>query len=630
MNIFEKSKWIWLPSGECDDQYAEFFDTVTYVGGPMSVRLSADSDYTLFVNGTYAASGQYGDFEHYKIYDTIDITPFLRDGENSLTFLVYHCGTGTSRYAPAKAGLIYEIASASGIAGFSSETTQCRQSPFYQSGFCVLVSTQLGYTFSYDANGDPDTPTVPAACVNKHCTFYPRPIKKSAVLPRKEPASVTRRSDTHYLIDLGGEVVGLPHLAFDTAAAQKITVAWGEHINDGGVRRVIAYRHFYFEYHAHAGHNVFTEYMLRLGCRYVEIFSEAPITLHYGGVLPQVYETEELPCEIADPLDRRIYDICVNTLKLCMMEHYVDCPWREQALYAFDSRNQMLFGYDAFRGGNAAYARANLKLIGMDRRSDGLLSITHPCGIGLLIPSFSLHYIRAVWEYTDFSGDTTLAAEVFAKLTEILETFVSHRADGLIPVIRHPDYWNFYDWSPHADRGRNTDATPDLFFNALFVLALRSYESICRALDRESPFEALCSEILAGIRSAFLRENSLFAVQTDEDAYTELGNALAVLAGAASGEEARHICDVIASGAMISCSLSNRIFVYQALLETDAQKYRDAILTDIRTRYQAMLDFGSDTVWETEAGDNGKAGSLCHGWSAIPVYVWHKLGIAVR
>ena len=136
MNIFEKSKWIWLPSGECDDQYAEFFDTVTYVGGPMSVRLSADSDYTLFVNGTYAASGQYGDFEHDKICDTIDITLFLRDGENSLTFLVYHCGTGTSRYAPAKAGLIYEIASASGIAGFSSETTQCRQSPFYQSGFC--------------------------------------------------------------------------------------------------------------------------------------------------------------------------------------------------------------------------------------------------------------------------------------------------------------------------------------------------------------------------------------------------------------------------------------------------------------------------------------------------------------
>ena len=41
--------------------------------------------------------------------------------------------------------------------------------------------------------------------------------------------------------------------------------------------------------------------------------------------------------------------ICLNTLKLCMTEHYVDCPRQEQCLYAFDSRNQMLVGYTAFQ-----------------------------------------------------------------------------------------------------------------------------------------------------------------------------------------------------------------------------------------------------------------------------------------
>ena len=34
-----------------------------------------------------------------------------------------------------------------------------------------------------------------------------------------------------------------------------------------------------------------------------------------------------------------------------MMEHYVDTPWREQCLYAFDARNQMLCGYYAFENG---------------------------------------------------------------------------------------------------------------------------------------------------------------------------------------------------------------------------------------------------------------------------------------
>ena len=40
-----------------------------------------------------------------------------------------------------------------------------------------------------------------------------------------------------------------------------------------------------------------------------------------------------------------------------------------------------------------------------------------------------------------------------------------------------------------------------------------------------------------------------------------------------------------------------------------------------------MLDAGSDTVWETilgEADFNG-AGSLCHGWSALPVYYYEVL-----
>ena len=77
MKTFEKSKWIWLASGECADQYAEFLDTVCHFGEKTVINISADSDYALFVNGCYAASGQYGDYEHYKIYDTVDIASAL-------------------------------------------------------------------------------------------------------------------------------------------------------------------------------------------------------------------------------------------------------------------------------------------------------------------------------------------------------------------------------------------------------------------------------------------------------------------------------------------------------------------------------------------------------------------------
>ena len=39
-----------------------------------------------------------------------------------------------------------------------------------------------------------------------------------------------------------------------------------------------------------------------------------------------------------------------------------------------------------------------------------------------------------------------------------------------------------------------------------------------------------------------------------------------------------------------------------------------------------MLDAGCQTFWETEEGADafGKAGSLCHGWSAVPIYIFGK------
>jgi hypothetical protein len=50
-------------------------------------------------------------------------------------------------------------------------------------------------------------------------------------------------------------------------------------------------------------------------------------------------------------------------------------------------------------------------------------------------------------------------------------------------------------------------------------------------------------------------------------------------------------------------------------------------LEDIDRRWGKMLEAGATTFWETEDGYkafNG-AGSLCHGWSAIPVYYYHIL-----
>ena len=447
MKVFKKSKWIWIAQGECEDQYADFCDKIIFDGTEAIMNISCDSDYELYINGDFVNSNQYGDYEHYKIYDTLDITDCLKAGENSIHILVYHCGADNSRYRKASAGLIYEIASDNDILAYSSEKTLSRLNPSYVSEKKLLVSSQLGFSFEYDATKVSGDGYADSVSVSKDCNFYPRPVDKGVLLDRKEIKQIIRYDGNHYLIDLGEEVVGVPTLELVSPTEQKITIAWGEHIDDGCVRKSIGNRNFYFEYVACRGANKFTNHMLRLGARYLEVFSEDDIEIDYVGIIPQIIEVKEKPCRIDDDLDRKIYEACINTLHLCMMEHYVDCPWREQALYAFDSRNQMLSGYYAFENGNAKYARANLKLMCEDRRDDGLLSICYPCGVSLAIPSFSLHYITAMKEYIDHTGDASLATEYVDKMRGILDEFKNNMENGLVYTFAGKNMWNFYDWS---------------------------------------------------------------------------------------------------------------------------------------------------------------------------------------
>ena len=67
--------------------------------------------------------------------------------------------------------------------------------------------------------------------------------------------------------------------------------------------------------------------------------------------------------------------------------------------------------------------------------------------------------------------------------------------------------------------------------------------------------------------------------------------------------------------------------LYDALLSVD-ESYKDYILADMTDKYSYMLEEGATTFWETIEGWRafGNAGSLCHGWSALPVYYFHVLG----
>ena len=626
MEVFNQSKWIWINKEQNKDEHGEFFASFITKKKPTVCRLSCDGDYTLFINNRYIASNQYGDFEHYKIYDEIDISEYLIDGQNEISILVWHLGEDSSRYINAQAGVIFEVEQDGKIILSSDEKILCRESQAYKKGYCKKITGQLGCSFLYNANKENGGQLVPATVVEKACHFYRRPTEKLQLLPKKEIV-VLKNEANYYLIDLGEETVGLPVLEFTSSRQQKILVAWGEDLHNGHVRRIIGERDFSFEYIAKQGENAYTNYMLRLGCRYLELYSEQPIQLKYLGLIPQIYFVQERPFEAESLLDKQIYDVCVRALKLCMMEHYVDTPWREQCLYAFDSRNQMLCGYYAFEKGNAEYARANLLLMSKDKREDGLLSICYPCGMDLTIPSFSLYYVMAVKEYIENTGDIALGEEVYEKLISIVEVFLKNRKDGLVCTFEGINHWNFYDWSEYLEGELHEYDTvhPDLMINCLFIIALENLQEIARRINKSFVYDEILVETKAKAKTAFYDEKTgVYALTQGGKEFTTLGNALAILSGLADNADA--LCEKIAKDELSGCSLSMKCFKYDALLLTDKEKWKGQVLDEIRKDYKKMLDAGATSVWETIDGASAfdNAGSLCHGWSAIPVYYLNK------
>jgi len=359
--MFKEAKWIWYDTVGTQNSYGEFYGE--FYADSAVCKISCDGDYTLFINGEYASSNQYGDFEHYKSVDEIDITPYLKSGKNILAILVWHFGKDVQRYKRYSPGVICEILSGDVVVFATNKKTMCRKSQAYVSSFGRELSPQLGFSYKYDSTKEDlwtqgQVNSFKSACLaDKKCNFVPRPNKKLR-LGDFVSATLVSQSQNRYVYDLGREYVGLLSFEICTDTVTLINISYGECLENGQVKRKIVNRDFSIDYISAKGKNSYTNYMLRFACRYLEINSEGDVAINKIGLIPQYYPVKERDFEFLSGDEYEIYKACLNTLKLCMMEHYVDCPWREQCLYAFDSRNQMLSGYSAFENGNFDYAKA--------------------------------------------------------------------------------------------------------------------------------------------------------------------------------------------------------------------------------------------------------------------------------
>lgn len=705
--VFQKAAWIWRQGEAGQDEFCDFLATVTVPapaveGKRYYLHIASDSNYTVWMNGRLCTFGQYADYPDYKIYDRVDITDSLRAGENRMVTVVWYYGIDSQTYRKGVAGLIYEIVDGDGtVIAHTDEQVLSRLSRDYVSGRGDLISGQLGPTYHYDmraydgfieAGGegfeksrtipsistdfhirpnqklvlaDRMTPSIcrtgcfqyttdaPVAAYNMQYAAvsgrYPREMMKSGDMRFGSPVRFVSESEEYpgvmFIVDLGEESAGFLDIDLELPHDARIDVGYGEHLKDGVCRTSI--RGFFCEIEGKAGRNAYLHTFRRFGCRYIQFFVHASeVTVHYAGLRPTLYPLKHKEYKSGNLLRETIYKVCQNTLQQCLHEHYEDCPWREQALYTMDSRNQMLCGYYAFNETEAA--RASLDLIAHGLRDDGLLMLCYPAGKDFPIPSFSCMYFVQMDEYIRYSGDTTLAAEHFDVLERILAAFEARRQpEGVIENFYgsapsgHNDYWNFYEWSPTMSGAfGETQRRLECPLNCMYSLALGAMANICEALgkpDRATACRARAAGINEAVAKLFYNPATKLFESFDiihRGQYSVLTQSLAMLCGAARDVDTSVMLRVMETNGKADVgvtvypnTLSMNAFRFDALIALNREKYAPVILDELDRDYLYMLRNGATTFWETICGadDFSDAGSLCHGWSALPVYYYELL-----
>ena len=400
--------------------------TVDYTVSDGELLIAADSDFIVTLDGIELDRGQYSDDPLRKSFTAVKL-PVLTPGEHLLAVKVYYIGSDFSTYSPGLPGLYIALHGKDFYLEGDAEFKTLAD-PAFQHGAGAKITPQLGFCTFYDlqkeiAWSDPalddsaweNAKVLERAedCLTCMRPAIPRPVMRDFVPAKlhscgvraKSPVDVSnlnaaekmslaccyRSTETpeipcvlghqpHYgpvsgglwaIADLGYEETGFVEFELDAPAGTVIYYAHGEHIDDGHVRTDLYTRAFADTVIWKGGRQSFQLPFRRVGARYLELHIEFPnggysVELFRVGVVPwRVTLPEPGAFDCSDEKLNILHRNSLHSLELCMHDHYEDCPWREQSLYTYDSRWQMIYGY--YTWGNYDFAAASMALLRRDR-----------------------------------------------------------------------------------------------------------------------------------------------------------------------------------------------------------------------------------------------------------------------
>lgn len=508
----------------------------------------------------------------------------------------------------------------------------------------LSLKTRL-YAEALEGGGDACAETAHALIGGEGpATLRTQPGRDTALLFAFDPYQVGRP-----FIDFtahGGEIV-------EIAVSEALPGEFGRGIEGDGLRNEgkLWVSHI-LRYKARPGRQRFEKFN-SAGVRALQLVlrnAPKPVVVHELGVMATHYPAQPGGrFECSDELLVKLWNVGRHTLLMCAQDGWVDCPGRESRQWLGDGI--VMFDMAALAFGPSIFAlhREFLQQVAEGQRSDGLARMVSPGDLvagAVTIPDYSLLWIIGTWRYFLATGDLDLVDSTMAAIEQALGWFERARdASGLIADV--PE-WHFIEW---ADVGREGHALP---FNALYAGALAAATALAGACGRPrlaTRYRRDRDIVAAALNRGHWDEaRGVYVDCVDPDSgvqglrVSQHGNALALLFDIAPVDRRDRILAAITDRSRLRLTDAPPIMTNAGLFDDEHDIVRansffahfvydgiaragrvDWVIDDLRDGFGPMIQAGATTLWESFE----PIASLCHGFSATPVYQLsrHVLGV---
>ncbi|KAF2226019.1 alpha-L-rhamnosidase [Elsinoe ampelina] len=333
---------------------------------------------------------------------------------------------------------------------------------------------------------------------------------------------------------------------------------------------------------------------------------------------------------VTDPQCQDIWDVSVRTMRNCMFDAYVDCPFYEQLQYIGDSRTVGLFHY--LISGDDLLMRRTISNFAAAVTVDGLPQSRYPSQVPQIIAGFALYWILQVNDHYLYFGDADYAKSFLPRVDGVLTYFDAHLNDqGLVAGLPE-DVWQFVDWvttwgatTTHPDKGVPTSGrskNQHTYFTLLYAYVLKCAADLVQGLGRSGVAEEYRQRATALSEAAreHCFDGQVFTDSTadiaDDSAYSQHCQVFAVLAGACQGLNITTLLEnSFANSAHSKCSYMMMFYAFRAFKAAGDDAYNKLWQTAWNP-WRNMLTKNL-TTWEE---DDVRQRSDCHAWGSVPLY----------